>query len=234
MIKPIEFRTYPEYKGIIPDVAPARKFIPEWYKNMAPHSKDVGDNETSSTVKRCVPFLDAMMLGYVIPLWADFHCETDETSAKITSKWNDLVHPHKASQIAGSPFGDSQFGKNPLKFNSPWLIRTEPGWSVLITAPFNHGDAPFHILTGIIDTDNYKSFVNFPFVWTQPNFKGVVPRGTPIAQVIPFKREELATEAIIDTLTEEDFLNERRVKASLASSMIHAYKQEHWEKKFNK
>lgn len=234
MIKPIEFRTHPELKGIIPDVVPARKMIPEWFKNMPVHSSGTGDNVTSSTVKRCVPFLDAMMLGYIIPLWADIHVETDETAAKITSKWQEIVHPHKAAQIAGSPYGESQYGKNPMKFNSPWIIKTEPGWSVLITQPFNHGTSPFHIMTGIIDTDNYKSFVNFPFIWTQPNFSGIVERGTAVAQVIPFKREDLETESFLGTITQEDMFEDARVKASLASSYIHAYKTQHWVKKTNK
>lgn len=44
-------------------------FLPSWFKNIKPFS-DKKDLSTA-TVKKCVPFLDAMSLGYIIPMWAD-------------------------------------------------------------------------------------------------------------------------------------------------------------------
>jgi hypothetical protein len=44
-------------------------------------------------------------------------------------------------------------------------------------------------LPGIVDTDKYTAPVNFPFVINDINFEGIIPKGTPIAQVIPFKRD---------------------------------------------
>jgi hypothetical protein len=42
----------------------------------------------------------------------------------------------------------------------------------------------------VVDTDTYTSPVNFPFTLNDPKFEGLIPAGTPIAQVIPFKREQ--------------------------------------------
>jgi hypothetical protein len=48
----------------------------------------------------------------------------------------------------------------------------------------------FTILPGIVDTDEYYAPINFPMVINDPAFEGMIPKGTPIAQVIPFKREQ--------------------------------------------
>jgi hypothetical protein len=45
-------------------------------------------------------------------------------------------------------------------------------------------------LTGLVDTDLYKAdFINFPAQWRNSEFQGVLPRGTPVAQCLPVKRE---------------------------------------------
>jgi hypothetical protein len=45
-------------------------------------------------------------------------------------------------------------------------------------------------LTGLVDADRYKdNFVHFPAQWRDPNFSGTLPKGTPIAQCLPFKRD---------------------------------------------
>jgi hypothetical protein len=44
-------------------------------------------------------------------------------------------------------------------------------------------------LPGVVDTDEYIAPVNFPFVLNDINFEGLIPAGTPMAQVIPFKRD---------------------------------------------
>ena len=53
----------------IPHPVRANKAVPNWYKKLKP------DNPRSKlevgTAKRCVPFLDAVTQGFIIPLWAD-------------------------------------------------------------------------------------------------------------------------------------------------------------------
>jgi hypothetical protein len=43
---------------------------------------------------------------------------------------------------------------------------------------------PFSILPGIVDADHFKLSVQFPFL-LQAGFEGVIPAGTPVAQIIP-------------------------------------------------
>jgi hypothetical protein len=40
-----------------------------------------------------------------------------------------------------------------------------------------------------VDSDRfYDAGINFPAIWTDPHFSGVLPKGTPIAQCFPVPR----------------------------------------------
>ena len=53
-----------------------------------------------------------------------------------------------------------------------------------------HRESVFTIMDGIVDTDSYNALVNFPFFLNDWSYEGLIPAGTPMAQVIPFKRED--------------------------------------------
>ena len=62
----ISFELAQQYPNhiIVPPV-PSRKLIPPWFKKMKPMSVTKNDqNESLETVKKCVPFIDAMSAGY--------------------------------------------------------------------------------------------------------------------------------------------------------------------------
>ena len=71
---------------------------------------------------------------------------------------------------------------------NPWGIKTPRGYSVLICNPMHNKSSIFSILEGIVDTDKYHVPINFPFIIIDKDFEGIIPAGTTIAQVIPFKR----------------------------------------------
>jgi len=66
----IKFHTNKELLDIIPHPVLASKLMPEWFKKIKPmiEGKDKVD---AGTIKRCIPVLDAVSQGYIIPLWAD-------------------------------------------------------------------------------------------------------------------------------------------------------------------
>ena len=191
----VVFRCPPELDAVLPRPSLALLGLPEWFKAM-PGSAFSGLLQAEQpTVKKCPPFIDAMTHGFLIPLVTDLKIEDSVFSwdfelpgGAITSYSRSPLDFHDGAQVAGSPlFKDDTFV---IKFNNFWTIESPPGYSLLVTHPVNRYDLPFVTLTGLIDTDLYKdNFINFPARWHDHSFRGVLPRGTPVAQCIPVKRE---------------------------------------------
>jgi|TARA_R100000149_G_C5877715_1_gene141734 hypothetical protein len=180
---------------------PIVKNIPDWFKEL--------DAKYDHSIKNCMPFLDSLTYGYVLKMPQDFDVQhgTLNEDKKLDSnrKWS-LNDPnflnyaskdwsndsHSLDQVGGKcPFAKKNRYLPIYKINNPWIIKTPPGYSCLFVPPLNNSDDRFEILSGIIDTDNYPLAVNFPFVLNGDKYKTlntIIKRGTPIAQVIPFKR----------------------------------------------
>jgi hypothetical protein len=55
----------------------------------------------------------------------------------------------------------------------------------------------------MVDTDTFPdNLINFPARWHDANFNGVLPKGTPVAQCIPIKREIVAGD--FGTMSKDD------------------------------
>jgi hypothetical protein len=62
---------------------------------------------------------------------------------------------------------------------------------------------PFTTLTGLVDSDTFHNTPpNFPARWHDLSFNGLLPKGTPIAQCLPVKRE--SWNARFEALSGED------------------------------
>lgn len=169
---------------------PAHKFVPDWYKNlesyMSGEKKPIGDGHTTATAKRCMPLFDAITSGYILVSPADVYVSSKDGNPWFEWSGYDLIAFHPKEQAPNHPNNN---GHNAYpKWVNYWGIETPKGYSTLFVQPF-HRESPFTILPGIVDTDKYFAPVNFPFVLNDVKFEGLIPAGTPIAQVIPFKRE---------------------------------------------
>lgn len=187
---------------------PASKCLPDWYKHMPSYFTNTGkktpniDGITStSTVKRCVPVFDVITAGYILTSPADIYTDLsyqDPTNSGTPSRVRtysfpsaNLIEFHPIEQVTNHPLQKTT--EDMPKFINPWAIRTPKGYSCLFIQPF-HRESVFTIMPGIVDTDSYLGFINFPFVLNNPEFVGLIPKGTPIAQVIPFKRTSWKSE----------------------------------------
>lgn len=175
---------------------PASVFIPEWYKKLESYingsKKPIGDGSSPATAKRCMPIFDAITGGYIIVSSADVFVSQKENLDGTKSpyfEWanNNLIGFHPIEQMPEHPNRNGH-PEYPKWINS-WAIKTPKGYSTLFVQPM-HRESPFTILPGIVDTDTYTAPVNFPFVLNDITFEGLIPAGTPIAQVIPIKRDE--------------------------------------------
>jgi hypothetical protein len=185
----ITFRCVPKLAEVLPRPVPALEGLPEWLKVMPSTVHSALKDGDIDTVKRCPPFVDAMSYGYLMPLVADLTFRSGRLSwDREALGGKSPVDFHENIQVKGSPLYDSD--RSVLKFNNYWTIEVPSGYAVLITHPFNRLDLPFTTITGLVDSDRYyENFINFPARWRDATFEGVLPKGTPIAQCIPIRRD---------------------------------------------
>ncbi len=205
---------------------PASAFVPEWYKKLESYlgkeKKPVGDGTTSATAKRCMPIFDAITGGYIIVSAADVFVsqkETQDGSKQPYFEWSNygLIQFHPIEQAPEHPQRNGHTAYP--KWINPWAIKTPKGYSTLFIQPV-HRESPFTILPGIVDTDTYTAAVNFPFVLNDVTFEGLIPAGTPIAQVIPIKRDEWQ----MSIGTQAEFIEQQQVTNRLQTKFFDRYK----------
>lgn len=211
---------------------PASKFIPEWYKNtesyMNKKKVPIGDGTVLATIKRCIPVLDAMTSGYIITLPADVYVSLEDigNNKKLQKfQWSalNLITFHSIEQAPKHP--EAKPYEYP-KFTNPWSIKTPKGYSTLFIQPM-HRESVFTILPGVVDTDIYTAPVNFPFVINDPNFEGYIKEGTPIAQVIPIKRDKWTMKLGND----KNYRESQNHNLKLQRKFFDRYKTLFWDKK---
>jgi hypothetical protein len=213
---------------------PASKTIPEWYKDSPSYVngevKMPIDGATSGTIKRCMPVFDAITSGYIISTYCDIH---------LSYKDREVTSPEGLTESVSLPYYQWPSGK-PLEFHTPdqaptypdilkrpiakwmnaWGIKTPKGYSCLFIPPV-HRPSPISIMAGIVDTDLYNMPVNFPFTLKDPNFTGTIPAGTPIAQVIPFKRDSWTMKL---TIEDSAYLDNKKQFLKLKTKIFDSYK----------
>jgi len=185
--------------GIIDEPVPAINMLPDWYKSMSPRidkskAKMLKDTGKNVTIKKCIPVFDAISGGYLITLPCDVIFNPKDEGYIFDYQWNSnfsAVSQHGQEQIRGLPVPEG-FDSKPLKWMNPWVIETPKGYSSWITHPSGRYDLPFTTMTGFVDTDKHPMPVNFPF-FLKKDFVGVIKMGTPIAQIIPMKRDSWAS-----------------------------------------
>lgn len=213
----IEFFCRPEDKGVIAEPVPAKTYLPEWFRKLPPVDREhLTPTNNGLTVKRCMPFIDAMSIGWVIPLAATVRLEIKDNGRTVTAGWEfdrEMIGFHGMHQVEGHP----QAPRPPCKFYNRWTIRTPAGWSCLFVPPLNRPHKVFEVVSGVVDTDRYQSIIHFPFFATADDGVHVLEKGTPIVQVIPFRREGTYIEADIRSeVPEEAETRERILRNTIA------------------
>jgi hypothetical protein len=177
-------------------------------------------------MKNCVPFLDALAAGYIIELSCDVQVKIVNNVPLVS--WLSDPDPITTRKPIMAPTLPTPAGCYPEHFIwvSPHAIRVPKGYSVLLTHPINRYDLPFLTHTGFADGDVcIPGDLPIPF-FLKMGFEGIIPKGTPIVQLIPIKRESW-----ISKRTDE--LVERSKKIHYLGNTISSgyYKLTRWNKK---
>jgi hypothetical protein len=226
----------PNYEGIFIPPEPAVKHVPEWYKSLAKHEiwnddkhlnpvNNIGGDGARVATKMCMPFFDSLTAGYYYLLEDDLLVELDKNGKPKLSWDKDIMIMDKRPTI-DLPVPDNC---HPIHYGwrMNWYYETPPGYSVLITHPMNRHDLPFITMSGIVESDIWGLPV-FTAFFLKRGFQGVIKKGTPVFQIIPFKRDNW--EMKIDTSLEK--FDEHEFKAENRRSMLYGYyKKTAWIKK---
>lgn len=220
----------------VPDMyapKPIKKILPDWYKNTEEY---INGNKMSSTngqqqftIKKCIPVFDAITAGYIITTYTDIYINpivTAQSTKESVYHWQQFEPITMHTKMQGT-LHPGYNGADFPKFNTAWSIKTPKGYSSLFINPMHNPNKIFTILEGIVDTDSYAAPINFPFILNDLNFEGIIPAGTPIAQIIPFKRDNWQME-FGDA---KEFEQSRKDSILLRSKYFHGYKTLFWNRK---
>tara|TARA_Y100001938_G_C8017046_1_gene393181 strand:- start:168 stop:899 length:732 start_codon:yes stop_codon:yes gene_type:complete len=237
--KIIEFsakKEYLEQKNLYPQ--PCKLNIPEWYKKLE-------HTAYNKTIKGCIPFLDTLTTGYILKIPTDLVLKhnaivenqrttlmvsalTQDFSSNLNDRDNAQIHP--VSQLGNEcPYNNKNKGLAFQKILNPWIIKTPPGYSCLFLPPLNNADDRFSIISGIVDTDTFPLYINFPIIVNgdkYPVLNTVLKKGTPYVQIIPFKRDSWKIKI---KEIEENSLNSKHYYYNL--DFVYNYKSKFWNKK---
>lgn len=224
------------HKEYLIEPEPSYKKIPQWYRDLGKHYNsnnledlnpvnDRGGDGSNVSTKLCLPFQDAMSLGYMYCLEDDLTVELDKDGKPSLSWSKPFMMVDKRPNVDLAIPSDV----HPLHFGikMQWFYETPEDYSLLFTMPINRPDLPFWTPSGIVDSDIWGLPAFLP-LFIKRNFEGVIPMGTPIAQMIPIKREPW--NLVIDD--SEDTLEKHELKSENRRSHITAhYRKFAWRKK---
>jgi len=220
LIKFIPFTLNNEDLKYVEIPKPAKNFIPEWWKKqeLSINNHNPFDN---LSFKACVPFLDSLTSGYMMHTSQDIFVKIENENPYMS--W-----PTSPSPIIVRDSRDNlpvPIGHHNTHFawSTNFGFELPKGYSLLVTHPLNRFDLPFTSVSGIID-DSVPWSGNFTF-WLKKDFEGVIPKGTPMAQIIPFKRESWKSER-------SEYLSEfAKIKAHEKSTILSGYYKKFIHKK---
>jgi len=213
-----------------PAPIPATKAVPDWYKRQ-PGTIDeetfMKSGQTSSTVKRCMPIFDFMTAGYIISMPCDIHIDATnpdkiEWSVPISMKsfGSDMVASHAREQYDHYPIDKDRYHRDLFRIMPFWSVKTPEGYSTMFTQPVHKDPTPLFAIGGLVDTDNFITDGHLSFL-VQKNFVGVIKQGTPLVQVIPFKRDDWEMELVDPTIAVKEVQKQR---LALRSTFVNGYR----------
>jgi hypothetical protein len=155
----------------------------------------------NSTVKDCPGIVDYLKTGYVLPAWTDFVLRNVKGKLMVDSALEtpDMHYGlHRKDQFLGMDASEIPEMSLFHKISSPWWVKTSPGVSLFITHPYWSRNKSFTSVSAVVHTDSSPLHLKWFFELNKtldPNQEiydeslQVIPKGTPLALMIPFRRE---------------------------------------------
>jgi hypothetical protein len=173
--------------------------MPQWWKDQP---------KKAGSIRRCHGTLDYINQGITFRMWtnvqvrptanrANFEVRMDQfgsPSAEPDKFFRNEAFPYSSSE--GCPFAENRTinGDFP-KLVTPWMFKTPPGYSTLILPNLLEPNPNYSVMPGIVHTDYYHTINVVLLIHTDKEF--TIPVGTPIYQLIPFRRKDNTSKVIL-------------------------------------
>jgi hypothetical protein len=135
---------------------------------------------------RCLPLTVANQYGFVLKSQYDISVTWDggaDPSAIGFSFTEPIEEINKKY-----PRIDSHFGSGVFTVNPPFTLKTPPGINLMTINTPNSILPNITVMTGVIESDNLRRNFTFNFKVQVPNMTTFIPKGYPLATVIPVPR----------------------------------------------
>lgn len=168
--------------------------LPDWWSSLP---KEQG------SIRRCQGTYDFISAGLIMPLWTDVTVRPDSSGKRLEYRCPSLVgateyqiQNFQAESTRGCPMENMRAMRDAQypKLVSPWRFRTAKGVSLMVLPLFYNDNPNYSVVPGVVHTDSYSQIHIVINVLTDKEF--TIPAGTPMQQMIPFKRTEDAKRLI--------------------------------------
>lgn len=209
----IRFKSFSGDYSIQTPVVSAGRITPDWMSK-----------QTDKKMSVCPGMFDYFRAGYIITAHVDIHIRANKEGTVV--RLDGLNCDHERMQAShfdpaiaeGVARIDDTVKKVAMKIPLPWAIFTQKGYSIYALPAILH--SPFldklFIYPGTIDAEDFHT-MNFVFS-PLTACEIVIPAGTPLLQIIPFKCEPITAECGKATEHERD-----RHTFQIASRAIKSY-----------
>jgi hypothetical protein len=230
----IEFIAIDEYSyKVCPKPFPAASGLPKWWRDATPYIKSsknpdgkkmiIFNSNSNASFKKCTPMLDVLSSGYIVPLWSDIQVQIDNGEQYVSWRVGKDVFENHNGQEVEIPDG---YSKKQFKYKNPWIPKLPFGYSALIVPCFGYPNNPFRAISAVIDYDKTPHPLFVP-MYLKENFEGIIERGTPMFQIIPFKRTNWTSSFSFFGDVEMAANLDRDVKSTIVSNYVKNF----WQKK---
>ena len=167
---------------------------------------------------RCLPLTVGNQYGFIIKSEYDFSFEWDggysPDSLKVYSENSEGLFPEIKSH----------FGSGIVTINLPFVLRTPSGINLLTMNPPNIIIPNVTVMTGVVEADNLRHDFTINLRVQTPNIRTFIPKGTPIAGLIPIPRYFVENFNLVNA---EDIFDEQTIEEErFAKSHFSEYKRE--------
>ena len=185
-------------------LAKALDMQPAWIKNQKKYQN------SSDKFLNCPGMADLMKTGYIIPAPCNIKIKANRACTIVLLDDPTLNKPAPMNEklLVGLVEVDKDVKFSVQKIPMPWGIFTKSGYSAHVLPAFYH--SPFlkdlYVYPGTVDYDGFHT-CNFIFSVTR-ECEIEIPMGTPLLQIVPFRREDITGVCMKSSTLDNDFMNQ--------------------------